>query len=86
MYTDERTRRRELVTAIALTAIMGVGIFGVLLLLTGWLVLAVLAAVVAIAVVGFFQYAVWGRRLARVVRRKEVTPPPPPARYPPPTM
>ena len=81
MYTDDRSRRRrEVITTVALAILSGVVLFAACLILTGWLFIAVLTALVAMAVVGGLHYALWGRELAREVRRREDYPPPPPRR------
>jgi fatty acid desaturase len=78
MDTDDRSRRRrELVTVWALTLLAGTGLFFFVLLITGDLLIAVMAALLVMAVVGWFHYTFWGRELAREVRRKDDRIPPP---------
>jgi len=82
MYTNDptRRRRREVITTVALSVLSGIALFVACWILTGWLIVAVTAALVAMAIVGWVHYAVWGRELAREVRRSEEYPPPPPRR------
>jgi fatty acid desaturase len=78
MDTDDRSRRRrELVTVSALALLAGTGLFFFVLLITGGLLIAVLGALVAMALVGWLHYTLWGRELAREVRRKDDRIPPP---------
>jgi hypothetical protein len=53
-------RRREVFTLVALTVLGGGGIFLYLLLLTGWLTLAVLATAAGVAVLACLHYLLWG--------------------------
>jgi hypothetical protein len=81
MHTDDRSRRRrEVITTVALTILSGIAFFAACWILTGWIVVAVMVALVAMAVVGGLHYALWGRELAREVRRKDDYPPFPPRR------
>jgi hypothetical protein len=71
MYPDDRSRQwRARVSAVALSLIVGSGIFFFLVIVTGGLFLSVLAAGAAMLLVGTLHYALWGRELAREVRRK----------------
>jgi Flp pilus assembly protein TadB len=58
-------RGRETVLVAALAILFGVGLFWFLLLITGWLVIAVLAAAAVIAVMGGVHYLLWGRAVER---------------------
>ena len=77
MDTDRSRRRRELVTVWALALLEGTGLFFFALLILGNLLIAVTAALLVMAVVGWFHYTFWGRELAREVRRKDDRIPPP---------
>ena len=76
MDTDRSRRRRELVTVWALALLAGTGAFFFALLILGNLLIAVTAALLVMAVVGWFHYTFWGRELAREVRRKDDRSPP----------
>lgn len=80
MLPEDRSRRfRERVVLVALSLIVGAGSFLFFLMVTGGLLLAVLAALGAMAVVGSLHYAFWGRELAREPwRGRDEYPPPPP--------
>jgi len=81
MYPDDRSQqRRELVVTSVLAGLAGTGIFFFLLLVSGGLFLAVLIALVAMALVGWLHHCLWGRKLAREVRRTDDRIPPPPRR------
>ena len=78
MYLDDPSRRRrELVVTWALAVLAGTGIFFFFLLATGGLVLAIVAVLVAMALAAGVHYCLWGRELAREVRRKDDHLPPP---------
>ena len=64
MYTNpDSSGRRELITTVALAILFGGGIFlFALLLLRGWLI-AALAAVAAVVLVGCLHYFIWGRSI-----------------------
>ena len=75
MYTNPASSgRRELVTTIALAILFGGGIFLFALLLLGQFLIAALAALAAVALVGCLHYFVWGRSLEE---RAEATRPSP---------
>ena len=76
ILNDPSRRRRELVVTWALAVLAGTGIF-FFLLATGGLVLAIVAVLVAMALAAGVHYCLWGRELAREVRRKEDRLPPP---------
>jgi len=77
MYSDDRSRRRrELVVSLALAVLIGTGIFFFFLLVSGGLVLAIGAALVGMTLVGSLHYCLWGRELAREVRRRDDRLPP----------
>lgn len=61
---------RETVVAIILAVLFGAGIFLFLLMITGWLLLAVLATVGAMAAVGGLHYLVWGKSLEQSADRR----------------
>jgi hypothetical protein len=75
MVPEDRSRRfRERVVIVALSLIVGTGIFLFFLMVTGGLLLAVLGALGAMAVVGSVHYAFWGRELAHQVQRRDDRP------------
>ena len=77
MRSDDRSqRRRELVVLSALTVLAGTGIFFFFLLTTGGLIFAILAALGAMTLAGVVHYCLWGRELAREVRRRDDRLPP----------
>lgn len=79
MYTNDRSRRRrEIITTVVLSILSAIAFFVTCWILTGWIIVAVIAALVAMALVGGVHYAIWGRELAREPRRRDEYPPPPP--------
>lgn len=65
MYTNPTSSgRRETITTIALAILFGGGIFLFALLLLGEILVATLAAVAAMTLVGCLHYFIWGRSLA----------------------
>jgi hypothetical protein len=65
---------RDIVLALALTVLFGMGIFFLFLLTTGWIFLSLLVAVAVLAVLGTAHYVLWGQafgRSAALVRASE---------------
>ena len=65
MYANSNSSRRETVVTVALAILFGSGIFLFGLLLMDSFLIALLATVAAVALVGALHYFVWGRSLAR---------------------
>jgi hypothetical protein len=75
MYTNPASSgRRELITTIALAILFGGGIFLFAFLILGEFLLAALAAVGAIALVGCLHYFVWGRSLEEATETSRLSP------------
>jgi hypothetical protein len=78
MYLNERYRRqRELVVTFALSLLAASAVFFFFMLVSGGLVLAILAALAAMFIVGYLHYTLWGREMAQEVRRRNEVPPSP---------
>jgi len=74
MYNEPTSGRRETITTIALAILFGGGIFLFALLILGEYLIAALAAVAAVALVGCLHYFVWGRSLAQARSRRRDQP------------
>jgi hypothetical protein len=60
-------QRRETFLAFLLTSLVGGGLFLFLMVITGGFILYCLLAVVAIGVVGYLHYLLWGQSLTQEV-------------------
>lgn len=61
--TNLKTSRRGLFVTVVFAVLAAVGVFAFLWFVTGGFMIAVLAAVILIAIVGSFHYVLWGRTM-----------------------
>jgi hypothetical protein len=62
--TNLKTARRGLFVTIVFALVAAIALFAFLWFVTGGFLIAVLAAVILIAIVGSFHYLLWGRTMA----------------------